>query len=99
MYTVSVQAKIVALEGNLSDSHTKSVRTQSFKAAETERDTDSSGSSMPSHLKNVVKTSAVKANMNVSSKTSVSLASAKPTWINYSRLVSTTIIKPASKAL
>lgn len=70
-----------------------SPRAQSCKPAETQRDTDSSGSSVPSHPRNVAMTSAVKANTNVSNKTSVSLASAKPAWINYSRRESTTILK------
>ncbi len=75
-----------------------SPRVQSCEPAETQRDADSSGSSLPSPLlKNVARTSAVKANTDVSNKTRVSLASGKLAWIHYSRQESTTILKPETR--
>nr|XP_046243524.1 FYN-binding protein 1-like [Scatophagus argus] len=68
------------------------LRTQSFKSTRTQTATNFYGSSfVPSHLKNVGMNTTEKA--NVSSKTNVCLASAKPAWTQYGRLQSTTMLK------
>ncbi len=72
----------------------KSLRVQS---AETQTDTDSRGSSKPPNPNIVVTKSAVKANTDLSSKTSVSLASTEPAYINYRQLESATTPKPEAQ--
>lgn len=68
---------------------------RSFKPAETQARSDSSGSSTPSRPKNAVMNSARRANTGGSKQTSFSLEPAKPAWINYRRSEST--LKPETQ--
>lgn len=104
----SIQARIAAFESaanTTSRSHTPkpdcerrftstlTLNTmQSFKPAETQRDTYSSGSSVPPYPRNVVIVSGLKANTAASRKNP-----AKPPWINDSRRVAITILRPETQ--
>ncbi|KAK2837541.1 hypothetical protein Q5P01_014753 [Channa striata] len=80
-----------ALEQNVKPS---SLRAKSFTPAKTKKCTEFSGSSVS---KKAVAKSAVKGNIDISTKTSVSFASAAPAWLNDSRTEDTAILKPKTQ--
>ncbi|GLD52713.1 rapamycin-insensitive companion of mTOR isoform X2 [Lates japonicus] len=91
----SVKSRIAVLEVNLSSAANTISSSHTPKPNFDRRCTDSSGPA--SHLKNVAVKSAVKANPDISSNSSVSPASAKPTWNNNNRHKPITALQPETQ--